>query len=88
MFALSEREDPRVLSALGACLDHEAWDVRSLAAELLARLPGDAAKGLLRARLAIESSTAVRDAIARAMERMSGVRRTPPPILGGSLPPQ
>jgi HEAT repeat protein len=88
MFALSETDDARVLQGLAGCLDHEAWDVRSLAAELLARIPSEAARGALQARLASEASTAVREAITRSLERMSGVRRTPPPILGGSLPPR
>lgn len=88
MLALSDQDDPRILPRLIQCLEHEAWDVRSLSAELLARVPGEDSKAALRARLASEPSTAVRESLTRSLERMSGVRLTPPPILGGSLPPR
>jgi HEAT repeat protein len=85
MLALSEAPDPRVVAHLGACLDHEAWDVRRLAADLLGRVSGDAALGLLRARLAAEDSPPVQAAISRALERAAGIRRSLPP---GSLRPR
>ena len=43
-------------------------------------------RGLLH--LSVEQSPAVREVIARSIDRVSGVRRTPPPDLGGSLPPR
>jgi HEAT repeat protein len=85
MRALSDAADPRVLVHLGACLDHEGWDVRRLAADLLS-VTGDAATGLLGARLRIEDNPLVKDAINRALEQMSGVRRTPPPARGSWRP--
>jgi HEAT repeat protein len=87
MLALADAQDPRVVAHLGACLDHEAWDVRSLAADLLGRLPGETALGLLRARLTGEDSPPVQAAIARALERAAGIRRSSPPG-GGSLRPR
>ena len=85
MRALSSDNDPRVLVHLGACLDHDAWDVRRLAADLLSR-GSDAAVGLLRSRLRIEENPLVKDAISRALESMAGVRRTPPPARGSYRP--
>ena len=87
LFAVSERNDPRVLSGLVSCLGHETADVRGLSAELLARHPSDASKAELRGRLALETNPTVREAITRSLERMSGMRRTPP-IFGGSMPPR
>jgi HEAT repeat protein len=88
LLASSERNDPRVVSGVLTSLSHEAWDVRALAAELVARHPGEATKAELRARLSTESNPVVHDALARSLERISGVRRTPPLVLGGSLPPR
>jgi len=88
LLAVSEREDERVPERLAECLDHPAWDVRGLSAELLSRHPGEVAKSSLRARLPVEQSPAVREVLARSLDRVSGVRRTPPPDLGGSLPPR
>ncbi|HET9954481.1 MAG TPA: HEAT repeat domain-containing protein, partial [Polyangiaceae bacterium] len=79
MQALSERPSPQAIARIGACLEHEAWDVRRLAADLLGRVSGDIALGLLRARLAREDSPTVQAAIGRALERIAGIRRTPPP---------
>src|SRR5262249_53460892 len=73
MLAISDTPDPRVVAHLGACLDHEAWDVRRLAADLLGRISGESALGLLRARLSGEDSPPVQAAIARALERAAGV---------------
>jgi HEAT repeat protein len=86
MLALSDAPDPRVVAHLGACLDHDAWDVRRLAADLLGRVSGEPALGLLRARLAVEDSPPVQAAISRALERAAGIRRSQPP--GGSLRPR
>ncbi len=79
---LTEERDPRVGAHLGACLDHDAWDVRRLAADLLGRLGGDSATRLLRAKLGNEDEPLVKDAIQRALSSLEGtapVRRTTPP---------
>ncbi|HLV65892.1 MAG TPA: HEAT repeat domain-containing protein [Polyangiaceae bacterium] len=83
LLAIAETSDPRVLGKLTASLEHEAWDVRGLAADLLARFAGEGARGALRSRLLQEDNPLVREAIAHALERLSGVRRTPLPVLGG-----
>ncbi len=85
--ALSIEPQARSVAHLGACLDHAVWDVRRLAAELLGRVGGEAALGLLRGRLAVEDEPLVKDAVARAIaasEAASGRRWTaPPPSVGG-----
>lgn len=88
LLALSEAADPRVVAHLGACLDHEAWDVRRLAADLLGRVSGEAALEVLRARIPSEESPPVQEAITRALERAAGVRRSPIPAPLGSLRPR
>ena len=85
LLSLGESSDPRVLLHLGACLDHEAWDVRRLVADLLARY-GAPAAGPLRARLAVEEDPLVREAIGRALERVAGVRKSTPPTRGSYWP--
>ena len=83
---LQRRRDPRAVAHLGACLDHDAWDVRRLAADLLGRIGDGSAMGLLRAKLSTEGEPLVREAVARALELLEaggGLRRTtPPPPLG------
>jgi HEAT repeat protein len=79
---LSAERDERVGAHLGACLDHEAWDVRRLAADLIGRAGQSGAVGLLRAKLAQETEPLVREAIQRALvevELGGGLRRTTPP---------
>ena len=88
MLALGDTIDPRVLAHLGACLDHEAWDVRRLSADLLGRAGGEAANALLRARLATEDNPRVQEAVNRALELGSGIRHTPLPPRAGSLRPR
>jgi len=88
MLALSDAADPRVIAHLGACLDHDAWDVRRLAADLLGRVSNETALGFLRARIPSEDSPPVQEAISRALERSAGVRRTPIPPPLGSLRPR
>jgi HEAT repeat protein len=86
--ALSEEFDARVSPHLGACLDHDAWDVRRLAADLLGRSGKSDYLGLLRAKLVVENEPLVKEAIVRALgelEASSGVRRSPPPSRIGSL---
>jgi len=88
MLALGDSIDPRVLAHFGACLDHDAWDVRRLSADMLGRLGGDAASALLRARHAMEDNPLVQEAIGRALESGYGVRHTPLPHRAGSLRPR
>jgi HEAT repeat protein len=87
LLALGDGSDPRTVVHLGVCLDHAAWDVRRLAADLLGRVPTETALGLLRARLSIEENPLVCEALARALEDASGTRRTPAPGRSGSRPP-
>jgi HEAT repeat protein len=88
MLALGDTIDPRVLAHLGACLDHSAWDVRRLSADMLGRAGGDSAVLLLRARLAAEDNPRVLEAINRALDAGSGMRHTPLPPRAGSLRPR
>jgi len=83
--ALGECSDARVLLHFGVALDHEAWDVRRLAADLLGRC-GGAVAAPLRARLGVEEDPLVREAIARALERVAGVRRSLSPTRGSYFP--
>ncbi len=80
-----EERDPRAAAHVGACLDHEVWDVRRLAAELLGRRSDIAAKHLLRQRLVDEREPLVREEIQRSLAETEGtpVRRTMPPLAGG-----
>ena len=76
------RPGPRALARLALCLDHGAWEVRRVAAELLGQSKGAGAQGLLRARYERERDPVVRDAIASAVsvrppERADGVGITP-----------
>jgi HEAT repeat protein len=79
---LAAERDARVGAHLGACLDHDAWDVRRLAADLIGRSGQTSAIGLLRAKLSNEVEPLVREAIQRALvevELGGGLRRTTPP---------
>lgn len=78
MLAIAAEPDARVTVHLGACLDQPAWDVRRLAADLLARAPSEASASLLRARLSVEQDPMVKEALTRALES-SGQRRSRPP---------
>jgi HEAT repeat protein len=88
MLALGDTIDPRVLAHFGACLDHEAWDVRRLSADMLGRAGGESACLLLRARLVNEDNPRVLEAINRALELAGGFRHTPLPPRAGSLRPR
>jgi HEAT repeat protein len=81
----TEERDPRAAAHVGACLDHEVWDVRRLAAELLGRRSDAAGKHLLRQRLIDEREPLVREEIQRSLAETEGVpvRRTMPPLPGG-----
>ena len=85
MLALADTSDPRVLAHFGACLDHDAWDVRRLSADMLGRAGGDSARALLRSRLANEDNPPVLEAINRALESLVSAGHTPLPPRAGSL---
>jgi HEAT repeat protein len=88
MLALGDAIDPRVLAHVGACLDHAAWDVRRLSADMLGRGGGESAIALLRSRLTTEDNPRVLEAISRALEVGTGTRHTPLPPRAGSLRPR
>jgi len=88
---LVSESDLRASAHLAACLDHEAWDVRRLAADLLGRIGGDVVVGLLRTKLAVEAEPLVREALLRALgdfELSTYVRRNTPGIDPGSWRPR
>ncbi len=86
---LAEEDDPRVRPHLTACLDHDAWGVRRLAADLLARRGGEGVTARLKTRLVRETEPLVREAIQRALVAIetdaAGIHRTTtaPPMRGG-----
>jgi HEAT repeat protein len=86
---LAEEVDPRVRPHLTACLDHDAWGVRRLAADRLARRGGEGVTARLKTRLVRETEPLVREAIQRALLEIetasAGIRRTTtsPPMRGG-----
>ena len=88
---LANEADLRASGHLGACLDHEAWDVRRLAADLLGRIGGESVTALLRTKLAMETEPLVRDAILRALgdvDPVSYTRRNTPCFDVGSWRPK
>lgn len=74
LLALEGSSDPRALACFQAALDHEAWDVRTLAADCLGPTGGAHAQAWLRERLSREPSPIVREAIDRAL----GASERPP----------
>ncbi|MGC4065547.1 MAG: HEAT repeat domain-containing protein [Polyangiaceae bacterium] len=92
MGVLAGETDVRVDAHLGACLDHESWEVRRLAADLLGRRGGDVAEGLLRAKRSAEREPLVNDAIERALGHWEGTgatrRSSPAPSSQGSWRPR
>lgn len=88
---LASESDLRTNAHLGACLDHEAWDVRRLAADLLGRIDDDSVAALLRTKLALEPEPLVREAILRALgdaDASGYVRRNTPCADVGSWRPK
>jgi HEAT repeat protein len=81
-----EERDPRAMAHVAASLDHETWDVRRLAAELLGRRYDSATRNLLRQRLILEREPLVRAEIQRSLQEVEGttVRRSMPPLGGGA----
>ena len=67
LLALDRIADSRAFARVGRALDHDAWDVRRVAADCLGRFGGHAAADLLRARLAIEKEPIVAEAIVEAI---------------------
>lgn len=91
MGVLSSESDARVDAHLGACLDHDSWDVRRLAADLLGQRGGEVAAGLLRAKRASEREPLVNEAIERALGQLEGTgssRRSAPAPNQGSWRPR
>lgn len=86
---LADEDDPRVRPHLTACLDHDAWGVRRLAADLLGRRGGEGVTARLKTRLGREAEPLVREAIQRALVAIetdaAGIHRTTtaPPMRGG-----
>jgi hypothetical protein len=71
LLEIARAQDARALTRIGMALDHDASDVRKLAAELLGQEGGTASQSLLRARLEREKDPTVRDAIAQAIATRS-----------------
>lgn len=69
---------PRSLARVGLSLDHDSWEVRRLASEILGQNKSSAAKALLRARLDREKEQVVRDALSVALSLR------PPPTTEGN----
>jgi len=91
MAVLASETDVRVEAHLGACLDHESWDVRRLAADLLGSRGGEVAIGLLRAKHPAEREPLVNEAIERALGQLEGTgsaRRSSPAPSQGSWRPR
>jgi HEAT repeat protein len=65
--SLATNLDARALARLGMSLDHESWEVRRLASELLGQSKSPSAQALLRARLEREKEPVVRDALTNAL---------------------
>jgi HEAT repeat protein len=64
---VGSKPGPRALARLGLCLEHPAWEVRRLAAELLGQDHRPGVEGLLRARYDRERDPIVRAAIGSAV---------------------
>jgi HEAT repeat protein len=75
--SLATNLDARALARLGMSLDHESWEVRRLASELLGQSKSPSAQALLRARLEREKEPVVRDALTNALSLR------PPPGFSG-----
>jgi HEAT repeat protein len=90
MRLLAKEDDARVEAHLGAFLDHDAWGVRRLAADLLGQRGGEIAAGLLQAKRATEREPLVREALERALGVLEGTqpsrRSTPAPRQGSWRP--
>ncbi len=73
LFAIGRGVDARALARLGLCLDHDSWEVRKLAAEVLGQEGSSPSRALLRARLERETDPAVRETITTGLSaRPSG----------------
>jgi len=91
MQMLVRENDVRVEAHLGACLDHDSWGVRRLAADLLGQKGGEVAAALLRAKRATEREPLVKEALERALSFVEGTaptRRSSPAPGQGSWRPR
>lgn len=70
--AIADAASVRSAARVALALEHAAWDVRQLAARLLAGLGGEQAVAALRDRLAREDDAGVRAAIEDALARLDG----------------
>jgi HEAT repeat protein len=70
LYALADVRAPGHVERIAEALGHRAWDVRGLAAELLAGLGDRSAVGLLRHQLDREVDDLVRDVIGEALKRL------------------
>lgn len=82
--AIAGEREPRVLVHVGRFLDHDSWDVRRQAADVLGNMGGETEISLMRAKLEVEREPLVRDALERALEELGALRRTPVPPQPGS----
>jgi HEAT repeat protein len=72
--AIAQSAAPRREARIALGLEHGAWDVRQLAAQLLARIGGEVAVSALERRLDRESDAGVRVAIGEALAQLGGRR--------------
>lgn len=68
LYAIDEADGPRVVGRLRLGLEHPAWHVRVLSAQLLGNRRDEAARRLLEERLERETDPMVRKAIERSLE--------------------
>jgi HEAT repeat protein len=70
LIAIGHRGGERAVERIGIGLEHPAWDVRRLAADLLGGLGQAGAARALRARLGAERDELVRDALRKALAEL------------------
>lgn len=68
LLALDGSSHPAVVACFGKALEHERWDVRTLAADCLGPSGAAASVELIRARLSRETEPIVREALDRALD--------------------
>src|SRR5690606_34869827 len=70
--AIAQADPTRRSARVALGLEHSAWDVRQLAARLLAEIGGDEARAALVERLEREQDAGVRETIAQALGQLGG----------------
>jgi HEAT repeat protein len=70
--AIAQADPTRRAARVALGLEHTAWDVRQLAARLLAEIGGDEARAALADRLEREGDAGVRETIAEAVAALGG----------------